>query len=62
MAGHATKQATPASSLCSGEVALLRVRAPMVVTVEEEHADELADLLVAFLEESEEQRRSTKST
>ena len=61
MAGHATKQATPASSLCSGEAAPLRVRAPMVVTMEKAHADELADLLVAFLEESEEQRRSTKS-
>ena len=61
MAGHATRQATPASSLCSGEAALLRVRAPMAVTMEKAHADELADLLVAFPEESEEKRRSTKS-
>ena len=61
MAGHATRQATPASSLCSGEAALLRVRAPMAVTMEKAHADELADLLVAFPEESEEKRRSTTS-
>ena len=61
MAGHATNQATPAGSPCSGEAALLRVRAPMAVTMEKAHADELADLLVAFPEESEEKRRSTTS-
>jgi bacterioferritin len=32
-----------------------------ILAVEEEHADELADLLVAFPEESEGERRSTKS-
>ncbi len=32
-----------------------------ILAMEEEHADELADLLVAFPDESEETRRSTKS-
>jgi hypothetical protein len=32
-----------------------------ILAVEEKHADELADLLVAFPEESAGKRRSTKS-